>query len=64
MKTLLIMASEEAATSVASRIGYALGYFVGTVESHLFETALVAILLAASVIYFVVRNRRKKQDWK
>ncbi len=61
MKALLFLASEEAAKSTFYNIGYALGYFVGTVEKHPYVSVLVAALLIALVVFFILRNTKMKK---
>lgn len=57
MKSLLIQATDEASKGAAYKIGYEIGFFVG---SHFYETAAVAILITGVIIY--LSFFRKKKD--
>ena len=61
MKALLISASEEVTKSAAGKIGYAAGYFVGTVEKYPYVSVLVAALLVALIVFLILRNTKMKK---
>lgn len=60
MHSLFILAAQEAEQSKAYKIGYELGYFVG---SNFWTIITVAVVLLAAILYLAFFRRRKKNNW-
>ncbi|NJY61376.1 hypothetical protein HC174_01210 [Salinimicrobium sp. CDJ15-81-2] len=60
MHSLLILAAQEAEQSQAYKIGYELGYFVG---SNFWTIITVAVVLLAAILYLAFFRRKRKNNW-
>ena len=60
MHTLYILAAQEIEKSAAYKIGYELGYFVG---SNFWTVVTVAVVLLSAILYLAFFRRKKKNSW-
>lgn len=61
MYSLLILASQEIEQSKAYKIGYELGYFLG---SNFWTVITVAVVFLAAILYLAFFRRKKKNNWQ
>ncbi len=60
MKALLILAAQEAEQSKAYKIGYEVGYFIG---SNFWTVVTIAVVLLAAILYLAFFRKRKNRNW-
>jgi hypothetical protein len=57
MKAILILWSQGIEESKAFKVGYEIGYFVG---SNFWEVVIAAVLILAAILYFSFFRKKKK----
>ena len=60
MHSLFILAAQEVEQSTAYKIGYELGYFVG---SNFWTVITIGVVLLSAILYLVFFRRKKKNNW-